>query len=365
MQRFSCRFLPTLVLGMALGIASPVAADVTFVAETPAAVPVSDAQRGVFRPGVMPALGIYTGASSLGLGLGLRLRGGVLRDGPAPGEHFADPRAGGLLAASIAVRALVGGAWIELAAGAGATGYDFAPVAEIGLGWGFDVGAVTIGPSARYVSVVSRDTMDSLGSAALVLAGVDVRWGRSRPRPRITVAMAVPAARSRVAVEPLAPAVSDGDRIVEQLASCREDLDGCPLAEHVRFERDRIVLDERVLFDLDRARVRRGGRATIAMLARLWQAHPEWQRITIEGHADVRGTDEYNRQLSERRARRVRAEFLRLGVAADRIDAVGFGRSRPRVDATSESGHARNRRVEFVIERAAAPTPAIVTGGAP
>src|SRR5688500_14842905 len=67
-------------------------ADSWIVAETPAAVAVSDAQAGVFRPGVMPAVGAY--ADNGWFALGLRLRTGVLRDGAAPGNHFRDPRLG-------------------------------------------------------------------------------------------------------------------------------------------------------------------------------------------------------------------------------------------------------------------------------
>ena len=114
---------------------------------------------------------------------------------------------------------------------------------------------------------------------------------------------------------------------------------------------DRIVLDERVLFDLDRARVKSAGREVIAAIVRVWASRPEWKRIAIEGHADVRGTDAYNLDLSQRRADRVRAVLERLGVDPARLSATGFGRARPVDPGHSEAAHQRNRRVEFVIER--------------
>ncbi len=114
---------------------------------------------------------------------------------------------------------------------------------------------------------------------------------------------------------------------------------------------DRIILDEHVLFDFDRARVRRGGRVIIEALAALWTAHPEWKRLTIEGHADVRGSAAWNLELSQLRAERVRAVLLEHGFAPERLDAIGHGGTRPRDSGTSEEAHRRNRRVEFVIDR--------------
>jgi len=118
------------------------------------------------------------------------------------------------------------------------------------------------------------------------------------------------------------------------------------------------VLDEHVVFDVGRARIHSRGRDVIAAIARAWRAHPEWERVVIEGHADTRGPDDYNLELSRRRAVQVRRVLLRHGIDPLRIDAVGYGRSRPRDSGTTEAAHRRNRRVEFVIDRK-------VIGGAP
>jgi outer membrane protein OmpA-like peptidoglycan-associated protein len=106
-----------------------------------------------------------------------------------------------------------------------------------------------------------------------------------------------------------------------------------------------------VLFEFDSARVRSAGRDVIEAIAKMWKSHPEWARITIEGHADVRGPDDYNQDLSQRRAERARDVLLHDGFEAERIAAIGYGRTRPRDDGTTEQAHRRNRRVEFVIVR--------------
>jgi outer membrane protein OmpA-like peptidoglycan-associated protein len=313
------------------------------------AVPVSSAQAGVFRPGIMPAAGAYIGGEALAVGA--RLRVGVLRDGPAPDDNHADPSLGGLGSFGLAMRARVHGLWLEGVVGAGVTGDDLVPVFEVGVGWQLAVGGLDIGPSARYVRLAAPQGMDTLGDAGIALVGVDVAFGRHRHHPhRIAAAAAppVPLPPPPVTIE------ADHEVLVDRDTGCETDGEGCAPSA-IAVVDDRIVLDERVLFDVDHARVKTRGRAMIAEIVALWQQHPEWARMTIEGHTDVRGDDAYNQDLSERRAERVRDVFVKLGVAVDRMTAIGYGRTRPRDAGTTEKAHQHNRRVEFVIERRQAP----------
>jgi outer membrane protein OmpA-like peptidoglycan-associated protein len=112
-----------------------------------------------------------------------------------------------------------------------------------------------------------------------------------------------------------------------------------------------VVLEEEVLFKTDRARVTSRGRQVLAAVVRLWKQHPEWERMEVEGHADVRGPDGYNQWLSEERATRVRRALGELGLDAARITTRGFGRSRPRVDGRDPESLQKNRRVELVVIR--------------
>ena len=71
-------------------------------------------------------------------------------------------------------------------------------------------------------------------------------------------------------------------------------------------------------------------------------------RITLQGHADDRGTEEYNLQLSQRRAASVKKYLVDLGVPANQLKTVGYGENRPADNAANEEAWAANRRVEFV-----------------
>lgn len=69
--------------------------------------------------------------------------------------------------------------------------------------------------------------------------------------------------------------------------------------------------------------------------------------VTLEGHADERGTEEYNLQLSNRRAAAVQRYLVDLGVSSQRVRTVGYGEARPANPGSGEDAWAENRRVEF------------------
>lgn len=76
-----------------------------------------------------------------------------------------------------------------------------------------------------------------------------------------------------------------------------------------------------------------------------------WRYLRIEGHADNRGSDEYNQKLSERRATSVKEAIVENGVAAERIEVIGYGESRPKIPQENEFAWAKNRRVELIFDR--------------
>jgi len=333
---------------------APVRADAWVTAEVPAATAVSGQQEQVFRAGAMPSLGVYLGRGWLTWGF--RVRAGVLRDGTTPTGHMADPGTGGLATAGFALRA-GSRRWAELVVGGGLTGSDPVPTVEAGVGWSFHAGPVDVGPSLRYLRVVASST-DTLGSANLVLAGIDVQLGRdpapARPAPLPVRVEAAPLPPSVAAEPEVAPVSPDDDRVVDSELSCKDLLDeseqeaGCAA---ITVLHDRIILDDRVLFDTDHARVKSAGREIIRAIARAWQSHPDWVGLRVEGHADVRGGVDYNQALSERRAANARNVLVGAGVPAEHVTSIGFGLSRPRAEGTTPEAHQQNRRVEFVIER--------------
>ncbi len=80
---------------------------------------------------------------------------------------------------------------------------------------------------------------------------------------------------------------------------------------------------------------------------KLLQASPAL-RLAVEGHTDNAGTPAHNQQLSEARAQEVVRRLTAQGIAPGRLQAAGFGQSKPLADNATEAGRAKNRRVELV-----------------
>lgn len=81
-----------------------------------------------------------------------------------------------------------------------------------------------------------------------------------------------------------------------------------------------------------------------------WLTQHQDADVTVEGHADERGTREYNLALGERRADAVKNYLTNLGIDDDRIDTVSYGKERPAVLGSNEQSYAKNRRAETVIQ---------------
>ncbi|HEY5618167.1 MAG TPA: peptidoglycan-associated lipoprotein Pal [Vicinamibacterales bacterium] len=103
-----------------------------------------------------------------------------------------------------------------------------------------------------------------------------------------------------------------------------------------------------VFFALDSSDLDDPGRAVVSGNAALLKKYSAWV-ITVEGHADERGTAEYNLALGERRAVAVKAYLLSLGVAPDRVRTVSYGKEFPFDPGHDEAAWAKNRRAHFVI----------------
>jgi peptidoglycan-associated lipoprotein len=103
-----------------------------------------------------------------------------------------------------------------------------------------------------------------------------------------------------------------------------------------------------VLFDYDQANVRDDQRAILQKNAD-WLRRWTTTRVSVEGHADQRGTNEYNLALGDRRARAVVDYLVSLGIAANRMVVVSKGEESPLCTEETEACFGRNRRGQFVI----------------
>lgn len=102
-------------------------------------------------------------------------------------------------------------------------------------------------------------------------------------------------------------------------------------------------------FDFDTAEIKPEARDVLVAHARFLQANPG-QNVRIEGHADERGTKEYNLALGERRANAVQRFLVVNGAARGQTETVSYGEEKPAVMGSSESAWSQNRRVELVFE---------------
>jgi peptidoglycan-associated lipoprotein len=101
-------------------------------------------------------------------------------------------------------------------------------------------------------------------------------------------------------------------------------------------------------FALDSSEIDAAGQAALNANAAVIRKYPSWI-VTIEGHCDERGTAEYNLALGERRAVAARAYLVSLGIAADRLRTVSYGKEFPFDPGHDDSAWAKNRRAHFVV----------------
>jgi peptidoglycan-associated lipoprotein len=101
-------------------------------------------------------------------------------------------------------------------------------------------------------------------------------------------------------------------------------------------------------FDYDSSTIRPDAQASLAKDAAWLQRWPT-TKITVSGHCDERGTAEYNLALGERRAEAVKAYLASLGIAADRMLTISYGKERPFCTVSDESCWSQNRRGHFLV----------------
>lgn len=103
-----------------------------------------------------------------------------------------------------------------------------------------------------------------------------------------------------------------------------------------------------VFFALDSYELSADARTQLQGSAQVLKTNATWQ-VTVEGHCDERGTAEYNLSLGERRALAAKAYLVSLGVAADRLRTVSYGKEFPFDPGHDDAAWAKNRRAHFVI----------------
>ncbi len=149
---------------------------------------------------------------------------------------------------------------------------------------------------------------------------------------------------------------NDGDGIEDELDKCPnesesfngfEDNDGCPDA--VILKKDERIILNNVYFKLDSAELEPESFETLNGLKIVFVDNPGIV-VQIEGHTSSEGSDDYNLDLSERRAKAV-ADYIVtvLGISSEQISSIGLGETKPIANNATSKGRAQNRRIEFRV----------------
>ena len=102
-----------------------------------------------------------------------------------------------------------------------------------------------------------------------------------------------------------------------------------------------------IYFEYDSSEIQSEYRSTVEAHAAYLSQNPDTS-LTLEGHADERGSREYNLALGERRAQAVKRQMLILGASSNQIRLVSYGEERPQIDGHDEASWQQNRRVEII-----------------
>jgi OOP family OmpA-OmpF porin len=103
-----------------------------------------------------------------------------------------------------------------------------------------------------------------------------------------------------------------------------------------------------VFFDYDKSNLKPESYPDLDRLVELLNSIPEFT-VEIAGHTDYIGSDEYNQDLSERRAKAVVNYLVKKGISRDRLKPIGYGKTKPVANNETDEGRALNRRVEFKV----------------
>jgi peptidoglycan-associated lipoprotein len=111
---------------------------------------------------------------------------------------------------------------------------------------------------------------------------------------------------------------------------------------------DTMVMQENIYFDFDKSSLKPAAQENLLRKAE-WLRDNSDVTVTIEGHCDERGTNEYNLALGDRRSESAKSFLVNLGISASRLTTISYGEERPVCAQSDEECWAKNRRAAFVI----------------
>ncbi|MBK8939163.1 MAG: OmpA family protein [Polyangiaceae bacterium] len=124
-----------------------------------------------------------------------------------------------------------------------------------------------------------------------------------------------------------------------------------PKTALVKVQGNEIKLSDKILFEVDSAKILGQSSALLEEVAEVMQKNPNIEQVEIQGHTDNTGGREHNQKLSDARASSVRDWLIKAGVASGRLMAKGYGQDRPLAPNVTEANRTKNRRVQFIITK--------------
>ncbi|HYV43703.1 MAG TPA: OmpA family protein, partial [Myxococcaceae bacterium] len=146
----------------------------------------------------------------------------------------------------------------------------------------------------------------------------------------------------------------DGDGVPDRIDNCPDEPGpasnfGCVEKQLVQLTTKRLEILEKVFFKVDQGTIERRSYPVLLNVVKVIKAHPELKKVLVEGHTDNKGNADYNQKLSDKRATSVRKFLVDHGVEPERLQAQGFGQTRPLADNATPEGREKNRRVVFTV----------------
>ena len=120
---------------------------------------------------------------------------------------------------------------------------------------------------------------------------------------------------------------------------------------------EKIEINEKVYFETAKATIQSRSHDLLDTVAKILEQFQQIELVEVQGHTDSRGDDDYNLDLSQRRADAVREYLIEQGVDEKRLQSRGYGEEEPVDSAENTAAWAKNRRVEFVIIKQAGVRP--------
>ncbi len=139
----------------------------------------------------------------------------------------------------------------------------------------------------------------------------------------------------------------DQEKVTEKMLDGKVDsVDAKDKGQQYAESRESLFSD--ILFEYDKYDVKETYKQTLQSVS-LWMSKNTTARLSLEGHCDERGTNEYNLALGDRRAKAVKDYLVSLGVASGRIDVISYGEEKPVCKEQTEDCWAKNRRAHFTV----------------